>query len=51
MVIALSVIHLLIALVLIVIVLLQSGKGSDIGAPLAAARARPSSVGAALRPS
>lgn len=32
MVIALSVIHLLIALVLIVIVLLQSGKGADIGA-------------------
>jgi preprotein translocase subunit SecG len=32
MIIALSVIHLLIALVLIVIVLLQSGKGADIGA-------------------
>lgn len=32
MVIALSVIHLLIAMVLIVIVLLQSGKGADIGA-------------------
>jgi preprotein translocase subunit SecG len=32
MVIALSVIHLFIAMVLIVIVLLQSGKGADIGA-------------------
>ncbi len=32
MVIALSVIHLLVALVLVVIVLLQSGKGADIGA-------------------
>src|SRR5574337_1953374 len=32
MIIALSVVHLLIAVVLIVIVLLQSGKGADIGA-------------------
>lgn len=32
MVIALSVIHLFIAMVLIVVVLLQSGKGADIGA-------------------
>lgn len=32
MIIALSIVHLLIALVLIVIVLLQSGKGADIGA-------------------
>lgn len=32
MVIALSVVHLLIAVILVVVVLLQSGKGADIGA-------------------